>query len=55
MVINNTAINSLNSELSKLADGKKVFYIDANPVFDDADGNLSADKTQDNAHLYAKF
>ena len=54
-VINNTAINRLNSELSKLADGKKVFYIDANPVFDDADGNLSADKTQDNAHLLAKY
>lgn len=54
-VINNTAINRLNSELSKLADGKKVYYIDANPVFDDADGNLSADKTQDNAHLLAKY
>ena len=47
--------NKLNSELSKSANGKSTFYIDANPLFDDKDGNLSLDKTSDNAHLYAKY
>lgn len=54
-VINNSAINKINGELSKLADNKSKFYLDANALFDDASGNLSIDKTQDNAHLYAKY
>ena len=54
-VINNPAINGLNSELSKLADGKNKFYLDANILFDDANGGLSVDKTGDSVHLYAKY
>lgn len=54
-VVNNTAIDRLNAELSKLADGKTTFYIDANKLFDDANGNLSADKSEDGTHLYAKY
>lgn len=54
-VVNNSAINGLNSELSKLADGKSKFYIDANKLFDDENGALSADKSEDNTHLYAKY
>lgn len=54
-VVNNPAINGLNSELSKLADGKTKFYLDANILFDDANGSLSADKTGDSTHLYAKY
>lgn len=53
--INNKGINKLNSKLSKFADNKTVFYLDANILFDDSNGNLSASKTQDNAHLYAKY
>lgn len=53
--INNKNIDRLNSELSKSANGKSTFYIDANPLFDDKDGNLSLDKTSDNAHLYARY
>lgn len=52
--INNTTINKLNTELAKLADKQNTFYLDVNPLFDDNDGNLSADKSSDNAHLYAK-
>lgn len=52
--INNTAINKLNTELKKLADNPNTFYLDVNPLFDDDGGNLSADKSSDNAHLYAK-
>lgn len=54
-VINNTAINGLNAELSKLADGKSKFYLDANILFDDKTGGLSSDKSEDSTHLYAKY
>lgn len=54
-VVTNSAIDGLNSQLSKLANNKDVFYIDANPVFDDESGNLASDKTGDSAHLYAKY
>lgn len=54
-VINNPSIDKLNSELLKLADGIRVFYIDGNILFDDSTGSLSADKTSDHTHLYAKY
>ena len=54
-VVNNTAINELNTELEKLADGKSIFYIDANILFDDKTGALSSDKSEDSTHLYAKY
>ena len=54
-VVNNTAINGLNAELAKLADGKSLFYLDANILFDDEAGGLSADKSGDSTHLYAKY
>lgn len=53
--VNNAAINGLNFELSKLANGKDIFYFDANTLFDDASGNLSPDKSEDGVHLYAKY
>lgn len=53
--INNKNINKLNDELKKIANGKNIFFIDANYLFDDDGGNLSSDKTSDNAHLYAKY
>ena len=54
-VINNPAINRFNDAISKFANGNDIFYLDANILFDDEGGNLSADKSQDNAHLYAKY
>lgn len=54
-VVKNNAINGLNAELSKLADGKSKFYLDANVLFDDGSGGLSADKSGDGTHLYAKY
>lgn len=54
-VINNPAIDRLNGAISELADGQKIYYLDANPLFDDAGGNLSSDKSEDNAHLYARY
>lgn len=54
-VINNTTINALNTELAKFADGKTKFYLDANTLFDDKTGGLSAEKSEDSTHLYAKY
>ena len=54
-IINNSAINAFNKEISKLADNKNKFYLYANILFDDENCNLSDDKTQDNVHLYAKY
>lgn len=52
--INNTAINNYNAELAKLADNSRVFYLDANFLFDDATGQLSTDKSSDGVHYYPK-
>lgn len=53
--INNMGIDRLNSALAEFANNDTIFYIDANYLFDDEEGNLSADKTSDNAHLYGKY
>ena len=52
---NNKFVNRLNTALSKPANNKEIFYLDINPLFDDENGNLSADKSSDNIHLYAKY
>ena len=52
--INNININKINNEISKLADNEKIFFIDVNEKFDDENGNLSSNYTQDNVHIYAK-
>ena len=54
-IINNEAINRLNTSISKFADNKRIFYLDINPVFDDAEGNLDEEKTSDKIHIYAKY
>ena len=54
-IFNNKAINRLNDALSSLSDNKRVFYLDTNTLFDDENGALSADKSSDNTHLYAKY
>lgn len=51
--INNANINDRNQALMALADGKTTFYIDVNPVFDDANGDLNKEYTSDDVHLYA--
>lgn len=52
---NNPAIDKLNLALSGFADNDKIFFLDGNDLFDDKDGCLSADKTSDDTHLYAKY
>lgn len=54
-VVNNTQINSFNEATASYADGKSVFYLDVNPVFDDANGALGAEYTHDGTHPLAKY
>lgn len=54
-IFNNKSINRLNTTLSQLANNKDIFYLDVNPLFDDVNGDLSADKSSDNTHLYAIY
>lgn len=54
-IINNKNINRFNQATKKLSNNKDIFYIDINEVFDDKNGNLRADYTNDNTHVYAKY
>lgn len=49
----NVNIDALNPELVKLAAQKKVTFINLNPLFKDANGQLRADFTEDGLHLKA--
>lgn len=53
--INNEGIDERNAEIAKLEDGKRVFFLDVNPVVSDEDGGLVADYTFDGVHLRAKY
>jgi lysophospholipase L1-like esterase len=54
-VFNNKAINERNAEIKKCADSKSVFYIDANEVLTDKNGNLQEQYSNDGLHLKAKY
>lgn len=47
-------IHELNEMQSGLADGEKVFYLDANEIFCDEAGYLRDELSGDGVHLYAK-
>ncbi len=51
---NNININDKNAAAALLANGTDVFYLDANPLFTDAEGFLDSELTFDGVHLYAK-
>lgn len=51
--INNPNIKVRNEDISTLADGRNIFYIDVNEIYSDGKGNLSKEYTFDNAHLKA--
>ncbi len=53
-IFNNTTINYFNDEISKFADNEKIFFIDVNELFDDENGNLRQDYSNDDTHVYAK-
>lgn len=47
-------IHELNSLMGALADGERVFYLDANPIFCDENGYLKKELSGDGVHLLAK-
>lgn len=51
-IFNNEGINLRNDRIAKLADGKRVFYIDMNEAVSDEEGHLDAGLTFDDLHLY---
>lgn len=51
---NNININDKNAASALLANGTDIFYLDANPLFTDAEGCLNSELTFDGVHLYAK-
>lgn len=53
--INNKEIDARNQWLVKLADNKKVFFLDANEVLDDENGALTEEYTFDGVHLQAEY
>lgn len=54
-IINNARIDQLDAAFSQQADDKSIFYLDVNPVFDDENGALGAQYTQDNTHILGKY
>lgn len=51
-IFNNDGILQRNDRIAQLADNIHIFYIDVNEVVCDGYGNLKADLTFDNIHLY---
>lgn len=54
-VVNNTNIDNFNKSIIQFIDNRRIFYIDVNVIFDDEKGNLKAECTSDNTHVYAKY
>lgn len=53
--INNEGIDARNAEIEKLADQKKVFYLDVNASVCDSNGDLDAAYSFDGVHLKASY
>ncbi len=51
----NNNIDKYNSAISELANEKQIFYLDANPLYDDEEGCLSTEFTTDHAHILGKY
>lgn len=54
-IFNNININDKNVAISEFANGTDVFYLDVNPLVTDDEGNLKADYTFDEIHMYAQY
>lgn len=48
-------LRSLNQEISQLADGQRVFYLDVNEEFANGDGYLPDEMSADGCHLYGRY
>lgn len=48
-------LRQINEQIAALADGERIFYIDANDVFAQDDGYLSPPLSGDGCHLYPEY
>ncbi len=53
--INNEGINARNEQIAQLADNRKIFYLDVNPLICDETGGMNAAYTFDGVHLKAEY
>lgn len=53
--INNEGINARNEQIALLADNRKIFYLDVNPLISDETGGMNAGYTFDGVHLKAEY
>ena len=53
--ITNEGIEARNTEIEKLADYVKVYYLDVNPLICDETGGMNPDYTFDGVHLKAQY
>lgn len=53
--ITNNNIDRLNVAQSEFADNKQVFYLNVNEIFDDSEGNLMFECSNDGVHVLAKY
>lgn len=53
--ITNEGIEARNTEIAKLADDEKIFYLDVNPMICDETGGMVASYTYDGVHLKAQY
>lgn len=51
-VINNKAINEFNSMIAELQNEEDIFYINVSECFDDSNGNLDVEYSNDGIHLH---
>lgn len=54
-VFNNANINERNQAISRMADGRNIFYLEVNDAVCDDKGDLISDYTFDQIHLKAKY
>lgn len=54
-IYNNANIDRLNSAIAGLADNQKIFYIDVNTIFDDANHAFDQKYTADGSHPLGKY
>ncbi len=54
-VYNNANLDRLNAGMAALANGRDIFYIDANSVFDDENGCLAGMYAADDFHLLGRY
>lgn len=54
-IYNNENINRLNKSMKEIAEERNLMYLDVNPLFDDAEGNLSPEYTVDESHVLGKY